>query len=138
MTVQKGKKPTEEHLFYLKWGQETIKNNIALANGILKQLITLSSALLGLSIIYESIVTSEILKIFVLISFFASLIVAFLGLLPYEDKVNIHAPLDIKEHKKKALKHKRRFLWISAIALVFGFALILSELIYKAISTYCK
>jgi hypothetical protein len=131
MAAQQGQQPTEEEIFYTTWGQETIKNNITLCNDILKQLITISSALLGVSIIYDHIVTSETLKIFVLLSFFISLIVAFIGLLPYENKVRLDTPDDIKAHKRKALKHKRQYLWISAMTIVVGFALILGELLVK-------
>lgn len=131
MTAQQGQQPTAEEIFYTTWGQETVKSNINLCNDILKQLITISSALLGVSIIFEQIVTSETLKFFVLLSFFISLIIAFIGLLPYENKVRLDTPEDIKEHKRKALKHKRRYLWISAMTIVVGFALILGELLIK-------
>jgi hypothetical protein len=131
MTAQHGQQPTEEEIFYITWGQETVKNNITLCNDILKQLITISSALLGVNIIYDNIVSSETLKIFVLLSFFVSLIVAFIGLLPYENNVRLDTPDDIKIHKRQALKHKRQYLWVSAMTIVVGFALILGELLLK-------
>lgn len=131
MTTQQGHQPTEEEIFYTTWGQETVKNNITLCNDILKQLITISSALLGVSIIYDHIVSNETMKIIVLLSFFISLIVAFIGLLPYENKVRLDTPEDIKTHKRNALKHKRHYLWVSAMTIVIGFALILGELIIK-------
>jgi hypothetical protein len=131
MTTQQGQQPTEEEIFYTTWGQETVKNNITLCNDILKQLITISSALLGVSIIYEDIVSNETLKIFVLLSFFICLIVAFIGLLPYENKVRLDTPEEIKTHKRNAFKHKRQYLWVSAMTIVIGFALILVELLIK-------
>ncbi|MEK7079562.1 MAG: hypothetical protein AAB929_05825 [Patescibacteria group bacterium] len=131
--TQQGKAPSEEDIFYTSWGQETVKNNINLCNDILKQLITISSALLGVTIIYDKIVSSEVLKILVLLSFFGSLIIALIGLLPYENKVRLDTPNDIKEHKRTALKHKRKYLWTSAFAIVTGFGLILGELIIKLI-----
>lgn len=131
MTAQQGQQPSEEEMFYVTWGQETVKSNISLCNEILKQLVTISSALLGVSIIYEQIVTSETLRFFILLIFFISLIVAFIGLLPYENKVRLDTPGDIKEHKRKSLKHKRKFLWVSATTVAVGFALILGELIIK-------
>lgn len=133
MEPQKGKPVTDEDEFYVNWGKETLKNNITLANDILKQLITLSSALLGVSIIYEHIVKGEFFKISVLLSFFISLIIALLGLLPYEKKVSLNSPSEIKNFKKKALKHKRLHLWISSIAIVVGFGLIIGELIVNMI-----
>jgi hypothetical protein len=131
MTSQQGQQPTEEEIFYKTWGQETVKSNINLCNDILKQLIAISSALLGVSIIFEQIVTIRVLRFFVLLSFFISLIIAFIGLLPYENKVRLDTPEDIKEHKRKALKHKSRYLWISATTIVVGFALTLLALLIK-------
>lgn len=138
MSTQEGVPPTDEEIFYTTWGQETVKNNITLCNDILKQLITISSALLGVSIIYDHIVQSETLKMFVLLSFFASLIVALIGLLPYEKKVRLDTPADIKAHKQKALEHKRQFLWTSAITLLIGFALIICELLFKMLCCPCN
>jgi len=131
MTAQQGQKPTQEELFYTTWGQETVKNNITLCNEILKQLITISSALLGVSMIYDDIVSNETLKFFVILCFFLSLFVAFIGILPYEKKVHLQTPDDIKTHKRKAFKHKRQYLWVSAMTIVIGFALILGELLIK-------
>jgi len=131
MEEQHGIQPSEEDIFYVSWGRETVKNNITLANDILKQLITISSALLGITIIYERIIESGTLKVIVLLSFFSSLVVAFLGILPYEAKVQIAIPNDIKTHKTRALKHKSRFLWISAGLLIVGFFSVIAELLLK-------
>src|ERR1043165_5944762 len=106
MSHQQGRPPTEEEVFYIAWGRETIKNNISLCNDILKQLITLSSALLSVTLIFEGIVTNERWKALVAFTFFCSLIVAFIGLLPYERKVQLHTPEEIKKHKQQALKSK--------------------------------
>lgn len=134
MERQQGRPPTEEEMFYINWGRETVKNNITLCNDILKQLITLSSALLGVTIIFEKIVSEEVFKAFVLLSFFTSLVVAFLGVLPFENNVNIDTPEEIKAHKQKALAHKRRYLWISATCLVLGFGIIVGKLMFNIIS----
>ena len=128
---QQGRPPSTDDTFYTQWGRETLKNNIKLSNDILKQLITLSSALLGVSIIFDDIVKTDWVKILVLLSFFTSLVVAFFGFLPFENKVNLNSPTDIKEHKKKALKCKRWYLWSSAGALTVGFAAIIAEIIIK-------
>ncbi len=124
-----GQELSNEDRFYLNWAMDTVKLNISLANDILKQLITLSTALLGISLIFESIVSSEGLKIIVLFSFFFCLIVSLLGLLPYEREVDISSPSDIKEHKINALKHKRMYLWIASGFLLLGFVIILGELV---------
>lgn len=130
MGNQQGRPPTEDEIFYSTWGRETLKNNINLCNDILKQLITISSALLGVTLIFDQIVVADTVRIFVTTSFFASLIISFIGLLPYERKVSLSTPEDIKDHKQKTLKHKRNYLWISACCLTIGFGLIIAELIF--------
>jgi hypothetical protein len=131
MEHQEGRPPTEDEIFYSTWGRETVKNNITLCNDILKQLITISSALLGVTIIFDTVVTENYFKILVVFSFFASIVLAFIGLLPYERTVRLDTPADIKMHKQKALKHKRCYLWTSAFTLVIGFAFIIAELLLK-------
>jgi hypothetical protein len=131
---QVGKKPTTEDEFYLEWGKESLKNNINLANEILKQLITLSTALLGVSIIFDKIVSDEILRIVVLSLFFISLVLSLLGILPYEKNVALNSPTEIKKFKRKALTQKRIYIWISGAGLTFGFAIILAELIFKLLN----
>ena len=131
MITKQGTKPSEEDAFYITWGLETIKRNITLCNDIMKQLITINCALLGVTIIFDQILTNNILKILVLLSFFFSLIISFLGLLPYNNKVNIKIPEDIKSHKKNALKHKQRFLRASAFTITIGFGMIIGELIFR-------
>ncbi|MCD7916285.1 MAG: hypothetical protein LUG96_14195 [Tannerellaceae bacterium] len=86
MEHQQGRPPTEEEFFYTTWEKETLKNNINLCNDILKQLITLSTTLLGVTIIFDTIITVYFLKLLVMVLFFTSLIIAFLGILPYEKK----------------------------------------------------
>ena len=114
--------------FYLDWCRETIKNNISLSNDILKQLITLNTALLGVNIIFESIVFNHLLKFLILIFFFLSLIIALLGVLPYQNRIVPFSPDDIKNHKDEALRHKLKYLWTSATFLIIGFGIVLGEL----------
>jgi hypothetical protein len=128
---QIGRKPSDDDEFYVQWGRESLKNNITLANDILKQLISISSAILGLTIIFEKIVVTELLRTLSLLSIFISLIIAFVGLLPYESKVQPYSPKDISDHKKKALKHKRSYLWVSAAFLNIGFGLLIGQFIIK-------
>jgi hypothetical protein len=129
--MQEGQELTDEDKFYLSWARETVKSNIALSNEMLKQLISLNSALLGVNLIFDKIVSSEGLKILVLLCFFVSLTISLLGLLPYENIVDTNSPSDIKEHKTKALKHKRIYLWTSACLLLLGFVIVIGDLTVK-------
>lgn len=110
--IVKGQKPTCEELFFREWGYETIKNNIETVNKLLQQFITLNVALIGGNIAFLS--PSNIAAPYRIVSlflFFLGLILAFLGVLPYESKVNIDIPDQVKAHKKSALAQKRKFLW---------------------------
>lgn len=109
--------PSDEDLFYLRWGEETIKKNIENAHGVLTQFLTLNTALMGGGIAFmkpESI--SSIWLAFSLSLFFFGLVFSFLGVLPHETKVNPISPTQIKEHKELALLKKRWLMWGCAAA----------------------
>lgn len=119
-----GKPLTEEDQFYLGWGYDSLKANFQLANEILRQLVTLSAALLGSSVYFlgkgaipEKMVTP------ILLLLLASLIVSLLGVLPYTGTVDLNSPDKIRAHKESALKRKRRYICCSAAPLVIGLGL---------------
>lgn len=129
--ILQGEPVSEMDLFYLKWGRDSMKENIALANDMLKQLITLCTALLGVSLIYDKIIVHETLKLVVICSFFFGLIISFLGILPFERRIDILSPSQIKDYHHNALKHKMKYLWIASSAIVIGFTIIIAELSVK-------
>lgn len=115
--------PSAEDLFYLQWGQETIKKNIENAHGVLTQLLTLNTALIGGGVAFmkpESISSTWLgISLFL---FFMGLVFSFLGVLPHETKVNPISPSKIREHKESALQKKRGLMWSSAVATGGGLA----------------
>jgi hypothetical protein len=118
--------PSEEEKFYIEWGRETIKNNLIFANEVLRELVTLNSALLGGSIAFlDDTMLDPTLKPIVVALFLLSLIVSFLGIMPYESFVDLRVPDQIQQHKRRALRWKRRFLWTAGglIALSFTVAI---------------
>ena len=129
----RGKQPSEEDEFYFQWGMESQKNNIVLANDILKQFITLNSTLLGGSVVFiDSAVMSPSAKNIVIIFFFLGLAAAFFGVLPYERKVLRASPTEVEKYKASALKKKRSFLWLAALFMAIGFLVaILGFLVVK-------
>ena len=121
-----GTPPTEEDKFYLAWGRESLKRNIEIANQVLQQLVTLNTALLGGSVFFLSAEFSvEFARWIVVALLLLALAVAFIGVLPYEGKIDLRIPKDIKAHKEKALRHKRFFVTVSALFTggAFGFAI---------------
>lgn len=117
------KPPSEEELFYLRWGKETIKKNIENAHGVLTQFLTLNTTLMGGGIAFmkpESISATWLgVSLFL---FFWGLVFSFLGVLPHETKVNPISPTQIKKHKELALLKKRRLMWSCAVATGGGLA----------------
>lgn len=132
--VLQGEPVTDTDNFYFDWVNESIKENVKLANDILRQIITLSTALLGVSIIFEKIVMHETLRLFVIVFFFGGLIISFFGVLPYQKTIDTLSPSDIKKFQSDALKHKLKYVWIASICIVLGFAIIIAELIYQVLN----
>ncbi len=118
-----GRPPSPEEVFYLQWGREALKNNINLLNDVLRQLVTLDTALLAALIGFlHEIQIPEWSKAIVLSSVSISLLLAFIGVLPYRAEVDLRKPEHIRVHKEKALSYKRRFLTVAAIFFFLTFA----------------
>lgn len=113
---------TDEEKFYIEWGRETLKNNLTFANEILRQLVTLNATLLGGSIAFLSDnVIDATLKTVIICFFLLSLIVSFVGIMPYESSVDLRIPAEIRQNRQLALKWKRRYLWTAGGLLALGF-----------------
>jgi hypothetical protein len=118
----KGTAPSEDDEFYISWGRETLKHNLVFANEVLRQLVTLNVALLGGSIIFlDNIFVDSNIKVFALLSFFFSLIISFIGIMPYARSVDLRVADDIREHKESALKHKLYYLGVAGGLIGLGF-----------------
>ena len=117
-----GAPPTPEERFYLDWARESLKKNIDLANQVLRQLVTLYASLLGGSVVFlrGELLMSPYREI-VLVMFFFGLVSAFFGSMPYEGRVDIRQPQQIKRHKESALAWKRRYLWTAGSLGAAGF-----------------
>lgn len=124
--------PTPEDEFYLEWGLESLKRNLTFANDILQRLVTLNGVLLGGSIaFYDEHILSATLKPIVLLCFFLSLVLSFLGMMPYERRVDIRMPGCIKQFKQRALQSKRNYLWWAGGFLAAGFGICLGAMVYR-------
>ncbi len=124
MDKQTGSPVNEEQEFYLRWGYESIKANLQLANDVLRQLLTLSAALLGSGVYFrqnEAIPAQLIAPTLILL--LIALVASLLGVLPFRGTVDLSSPDKIKEHKNSALTSKRRYIFISAVSLVLALIL---------------
>ena len=112
---------TDDEVFYIQWGYETVKANIGTANEVLKLLITINVVLIGggAAFLYKSDVP-ENFRIIILAAFFIGLILAFVGIFPRESAIDIRIPEKIKAHKNRVLDSKRCFLWVASVFTIFG------------------
>jgi len=126
-----GNAPSEEDLFYLEWGKETTKKNIEIAHGILIQFLTLNTALMGGSVVFLSPgAVDKAWQTIALCLFFIGLFISFVGILPHETTANIISPSEIKQHKEKALRRKRIFMWLSVFSTGTGLLAIAIAVVY--------
>jgi hypothetical protein len=124
--------PTEDDLFYVEWGRESVKHNLVLANDILQRLVTLNGVLLAGSIaFYDERILPNAWKPYVIGCFLLSLIVSFLGMIPFQGKVDLRVPAAIRAHKEKALKTKWVLLVIAALLIAGGFGISLGAVIHS-------
>ena len=129
-----GKPLTIEEDFYLSLAGEFVKNNSKFVNEVLRQFVTINTALLAGTITFmNKEIINENFKIFVIFSFLISLVISFIGILPYSGNINFISPYIIKEFNKKLLNHKLKYLKLSAVVSGIGFLIIVVGMIYKII-----
>ena len=124
-SVLKGEQPSKEDLEYISWGFEIFKKKLDFANEFLRQLITLNVAIIGICIalIEKNIINSGIGKSIAIV-FFISLITSFLGALPYENKIYLDCPDDIKRMVENSFKWKRSCLWLASLLFFISFIIL--------------
>ena len=127
--IQPGVEPTPEEMaefekerdFYVTWARQNVRTSITYANDILRQLVTLNTALVGAaSIFLNKDLMDPYFKKWTVLCFFIAFVIAFAGMLPHEStpKTRVY---EIKTDKVAALEHKRRFIWAVAIVMALGF-----------------
>lgn len=107
----KGLQPTEDELFYLDWGKETVKENISVINEMFKLFITLDASILSAYLaFYDKINISPIwLKTAPLVFVTTSLIVSIIGIYPTAQKINLLVLTKSKNTKKSEQNKKVSF-----------------------------
>lgn len=115
--------------------KDTLKNMSAVIDDLLKTLITMSSALLGVGFIFDDFVSTAWVRLVIILLFFIGLVISFLGVLPFNVRYDIEDAEAIKKQEIKTIARKRSHLWWSAgvLALAFFFAImdIFLDLIQK-------
>lgn len=114
--------------------KQEIQRLVSVTDDMLKTLISMSSALLAVGVIFDSFVKVPIMRVIILLMFFIGLIISFLGVLPLNVRYDIE---DVEEQKQQQIViflRKRRHLWLSAAAMVMGFLLVIFDLIMDVFS----
>jgi hypothetical protein len=130
VTFVKASKPTLRDLFYLEWGLELCKKQYDLAIDLLKQQIAICIGLFAASFIFEKLFKDAAkLQAIILILWFIALLLAFIGLMPFERKgISLDSPTDIETYTKDTIRFKKRLHFGSSVFLITGLILIIIRL----------
>jgi len=127
-----GKPTTVKEDFYLSLAGEFVKNNTKFVNEVLRQLVTLNTALLAGTIAFmNKDVIREGFKIPIIICFLGGLVIAFKGVFPYSGNISFLNPVRNELFNKNALEHKLWYIKWSGISSLIGFLLIIFAGIIK-------
>lgn len=113
---------------------QEIQRLVAVTDDMLKTLISMSSALLAVGVIFDSFVKMPLMRVIILLMFFIGLIISFLGVLPLNVRYDIEDVEDQKQQQIIIFLRKRRHLWFSAVAMVLGFLLVIIDLVMDVFS----
>lgn len=108
----------------------TIERLITVTDDMLKTLITMSSALLGVGFIFDDFVKAPLVRVIIIFLFFVGLVISFLGVLPFNIRYDIEDVEELKQQQVDTFLRKRRHLWISAAILALAFALAIGDLLF--------
>ena len=113
---------------------KALERMVSTTDDMLKTLITMSSALLAVGVIFDDFVKSPLVRAIIILLFFIGLIISFLGVLPFKIRYDIEDTGEQKEQQIAIFKRKRRHLWLSAGATASGFMLIIADLMVDVFS----
>lgn len=115
---------TENDLFYVSLGDEQIKRTLPFLNEVLRQFVTICTALLSGTIVFlGDKLISPAFRTPVAIFFLFGLVSAAIGVLPYQLTYTRRCPEEIEEAFERARKWKAGLLWLSFAFLVSGLVL---------------
>lgn len=113
---------------------DTIRRLTDTTDDMLKTLISMSSALLAIGVIFDSFVKAPVMRILIILLFFIGLIISFVGVLPFNVRYDLEDAEDLKNQQVGIFLRKRRHLWFSAGAMVLGFLFVIVDLIIDVFS----
>lgn len=114
--------------------KETVQRLVSVTDDMLKTLITMSSALLAIGVIFNDFVKSPLMRVIIILMFFIGLISSFLGVLPLNIRYDLEDAEELQEQEIRVFLRKRRHLWFGAFAMMIGFILIMVDLFIDVFS----
>ena len=105
------------------WGRELFKSSVTVANDVLKQVITICSALLTAAVGFlDKTGVARPWQVLVFALLLAPLVLAFQALVPAAAMVDVRDPNELRKFRDEILRKKRRALrWVTWL-LVAAFA----------------
>lgn len=121
-----GTAPTGDDLDQTQWAQEAIRTGGAALQDSLRQLVTLTTALLaGSAAFFGQLSAPRPFKVFGVSLLLAALATAFVGTLPREVSVCPYLPDEIRAVRSKATARRLRLLKASGCCLIGAFLALL-------------
>lgn len=124
-TPIQGKQPTQEEQALIEAAKDSLKSTTSKFNTVFVTLLTLNVGLLAVSMLFDATVLPKNERILAIICFLISLLVAIIGLIPFEGKVQMDTPDNIKSHITKATNYKKAFVIASVVILLIGIVIII-------------
>lgn len=124
-TPIQGRRPTTEEEALTEGVKDSLKNTPTKLNAVLTLLITINLALLAVSMLFDINILSKNEKIIVILCFLFSMLVALIGFIPFEGKVQMDIPESSREHFKKAVAYKKGFIIASVTIFLIGLLILI-------------
>jgi hypothetical protein len=136
LPVFQAKEATPETRELYDLGKKMIENSLESVQEILKQLLTLATALLGGSVAFMNEQLMPLgFKAFVVLAFLASVGIAFWGMMPYPaENFSPNLVQSVPVVRSKALKWKLSRLKVGGLFLFLGFVVACAGLVVRALS----
>lgn len=121
-----GREPTYEERELVTWAEETVRKGVATTQEALRQMVTLTTALLaGSTALLGQLPTPLYFKVMAALSLLFSLGASLWGSLPREALVDIRCPEEIKAARDRMGLFKMNCLRVASVSLVTAFVVIL-------------
>jgi hypothetical protein len=121
-TELKFTKQSSETRELIALGKRMIEESLETVFNTLKQILTLSTVMLGgiIALVDKNFICVGF-KSAAACAFLLSAAFSFIGMLPRTANISLNFPHTIKEAREKAMRYQTHWLWVSGICLFVGF-----------------